>query len=363
MQKGEYLGFRRGADTWVARVTQPSDSGGYRYRYKSLDNATNYDSAKRSAEVWFAKLRGQAGTEAIRGSVREALETYVEVLREQGRNSTADNASDRFRLIVWDDPLADSKLEDLTRQAFRAWRERLRGGRQNRSVNRHVRSVVAGLNVAIKEGHIGNPEAWSLKPLADDLEGGSEVTLFLSRSQRDSIVAAASPACADFLRAIEFTGGRPGELAAAAVADFDGKGSLTLRHKKGRPATLRARAVALSSDARAFFRQMSRGKLPGAPLLRTADGAPWNRHKWADEVQEAIAEVNQRAKGRARIPAGASAYSFRHARISEMLQRGHIDPVTVAQQTGTSTRMIEQHYFQFIPSALRDKLDAMESAR
>ena len=42
------------------------------------------------------------------------------------------------------------------------------------------------------------------------------------------------------------------------------------------------------------------------------------------------------------------------------LQRA-LDPVTVAHQTGTSLRMIEQHYHRFIAPALREKLAQIDA--
>lgn len=363
LHKGCYLGFRRGPDTWIARWTARNKQNRFAYQYQALD-AHNYDAAKDAAEKWFARMGSPSARVVVRGSVRDALETYIEFLREQGRDDTADNAEDRFRLIVRDDRIANVRLEDLSRHDFREWRERLRDGRKNRSVNRHVRSMVAGLNRAVKEGHSGNPDAWQVDPLADDAEEAGETTVFLQPSQRNAIIKAASPACAHFLQAIEYTGGRPGELAAATVADLDvNYATITLRHKKGRPPKLRPRAVVLSDAAIAFFRKLRKGKTPAAPLLVDPDQQPWGRHKWADEVQLAIRVVNKRAKGNKRIPTGASAYSFRHARISELLQTYDVDPVTVAQQTGTSTRMIELNYFKFIAPALREKLSAIESGK
>jgi integrase len=117
----------------------------------------------------------------------------------------------------------------------------------------------------------------------------------------------------------------------------------------------------LTNDALAFFKRQAKGKTPKAPLLVDPTGNPWGRHKWADEVQAAIAAVNAKARGESRIPKGASAYSFRHARISELLQDYGIDPLTVAHQTGTSLRMIEQHYHRFIAPALREKLAQIDS--
>jgi len=72
--------------------------------------------------------------------------------------------------------------------------------------------------------------------------------------------------------------------------------------------------------------------------------------------------VNEKALGKARIPSGVGAYTFRHARISELFQIHGVDPLTVAQQTGTSIAMIEKAYMRFIPAALQQKLEAVKEA-
>jgi hypothetical protein len=38
-----------------------------------------------------------------------------------------------------------------------------------------------------------------------------------------------------------------------------------------------------------------------------------------------------------------------------------VDPLTVAQQTGTSIEMIEKSYLRFIPSALQMKIAALKA--
>jgi len=81
---------------------------------------------------------------------------------------------------------------------------------------------------------------------------------------------------------------------------------------------------------------------------------------WARRVRAAIAAHNKQADGKDLIPVEASAYSFRHARISELLQIHGVDPITVAAQMGTSLVMIEKVYFKFIPSAMREKLAAVK---
>src|SRR5690242_17016718 len=196
-------------------------------------------------------------------------------------------------------------------------------------------AVTAALNQALDLGHLGNAAAWKLKALADDIEERGETAVFLDSAQRKAVIAAAGPAAALFLRGLELTGARPKELAATVVADFDGQ-RLRLAHRKGRPAKLRPRHVVLSVEAIEFFKEQSKDKLPGAPLFTEDGETPWRRHIWARETRAAIAKHNEQAKGNKRVSTDASAYSFRHARISELLQIYGVDPLTVAAQTGTS---------------------------
>lgn len=357
LNKGQYLGFRRGADTWHVRMRDRAR----KQHQSALTSASEYDDAKRAAERWLKQMGSAPVRRAARGTVQEALETYLTWLREQGRESTAKTIEPKFKKVVWDDDLANIPLHALVRDDMREWRERLREGRQPRSINRIVRDVQAGLNRALVEGHVGDKMAWALDPLADDIEEGGESAVILSPGQRKALIKAAVPAAADFMRGLELTGARPSELAAATVADLDVKhGTLRLMHRKGRPARLRPRSVVLSRDGVTFFAKQGKHKLPAVRLFLSPDDRPWERQKWAEEIRAAAAIVNARAKGRNRIPPGASAYGFRHARISELLQVHGVDPLTVALQTGTSIRMIEKAYFRFIPPALREKLAAVD---
>jgi integrase len=119
--------------------------------------------------------------------------------------------------------------------------------------------------------------------------------------------------------------------------------------------------VVLGVEAIEFFNEQCKDKLPGAPLFTEDGETPWRRHIWAREMRAAIAKHNEEAKGKKRISTDASAYSFRHARISELLQIYGVDPLTVAAQTGTSLAMIEKAYLRFIPSAMQEKLAALKA--
>ena len=357
LAEGAYLGFRRGPDTWQARYRGRDG----KQQWKPLGGALEYDEAKRAAEEWLAQLTGSAVRSVTRSTVRAALEAYLADLKRHGRPDTAKDALWRFKLTVYADPLGGLELENATRDDFLEWRDRLVKGRQLRTVNRLVRAVAAGLNRAIDLGHVGNAASWTLKPLADDVEEGGETAIFLSPAHRKAIIAAASPAAALFLRGLELTGARPRELAGARAADFDGQ-ALRLAHRRGRPPKLRVRHVVVSEEGAAFFARQVEDKLPAAPLFTEDGRQPWRRHIWCREVRAAITKHNEEAKGAARIPVGAGAYGFRHARISELLQVHGVDPLTVAMQTGTSLAMIEKAYMRFIPAALREKLAGVKES-
>ena len=203
-------------------------------------------------------------------------------------------------------------------------------------------------------GHVGNPAAWSLKPLVDEVEEHG-TAIFLNPAQRAALIAAAGDHAAKFFRGLELTGARPSELAGATAGDFDGK-TLRLSRRKSKSSKLRTRCTVLDSEGVTFFAQCAVDKLPTAPLVTEDGEQPWRRHIWARAMRDAAKQVNQKAKGPARIPAGVGCYAFRHARISELLQIHSIDPLTCASQTGTSLAMIERAYLKFIPQALQEKL-------
>ena len=364
LARGSALGFRRGPNTWLVRFIPPSTRKGATRQWQALNGigADDFDGAKRAAEEWLEQIAGSGVRSAKRATVEAALRAYLAALRRHGRADTAREAEGRFKTCVWRDPIASLPFEDVTREDVAEWRERVLTGRKARTVARYYRSLRAAANAALALGYVGNEAAWKLRPLVDaegDDEG--ETAVFLTPAQRRAIVEGAAFEAGDFLRGLELTGARPKELAAALVSDFDGS-TLRLAHRKGRPPRLRVRRVVLSAAGVELFKRRARGTLPGASLF-TEDGAqPWRRHIWARETRAAIAKANDQA-GRdpaARIPAGASAYSFRHARISELLQVHGVDPLTVAQQTGTSLAMIEKAYFRFIPAAVEAKLAAVK---
>jgi integrase len=361
LRKGAAVGYRtKATGTWIARYR---DRQGKQH-YNALGSHADFSAAKTAAEDWLKRETESVHRSPSRGTVRDALCAYVRHKRSLGRRASAWDAGQRFRLTVGrKSEFGRMRLEDVMREDVDAWRNGLKKGRKPRSVNRQVRAVVAALNYAVTHGRAGKREAWKLDHLVDDAE--TNTAIFLTDVQRARLVAAAPKPLAALLTGFTHTGARPSELAKATVADFDTKGAtVTLRHNKGRGGKLRTRAVTLSDAGATFFRAQVRGKLPKAPLITNAEGAHWSDQQWCAGIEKAITTANDTAKKPAqRIPAGASAYSFRHTRISELLQLYDVDPLTTAQQTGTSVAMIEKHYFKFISGSMRDKLNAVKSGR
>lgn len=358
LTEGAYLGFRRGPDTWIARWR----GGDKKQQYLPLGDNLEFDQAKEKAEDWFEQLGGSATRTVKRDTVKAGLETYLKDLKRHGREGAAAEAEWRYKTTVYNDKIAAVELETATKDDFLEWRDRLIPGRANRTVNRYVRALTAGLNRAHELGHVGTPIAWALTALADDVEDEGNTAIFLTPEQRTELMRAATQNTADFLRSLELTGARPHEMAVAKVGDFDGK-RVRLAHRKGKPPKLRVRYTTLSSAGVAFFEKHAKDKLPTAPLF-TEDGInAWKRHRWGRAVRAAVTAYNEKAKPADRLPSeGVGAYAFRHARISELLQIHQVDPLTVAHQTGTSLAMIEKTYFKFIPKAMTEKLEALKSA-
>jgi integrase len=358
--KGAYLGFRRGPDTWIARFRDRTGCQNYRALPVPAGSHDEYRDAKALAEAWFLQMSGSLAGSARRSTVREALAAYVEDLTRHGRSEAAKIYDAMFRLTVEPDALAEIRLEDVTREDFIDWRDRLMKGRRPQSVNRYAGAVAAALNQALELGHVGDARTWTLKALTDDSTHDEATAVFLTQAQRKNIRANARPAAADFFHALELTGARPGEMARATVADFDGE-QIRLADRKGRPPRLRTRYTVLSEEGALFLQRMCKDKLPAVRIFLRENNEPWTRQTWGDAMRAAITKYHDKCSTKNRLPGGTSAYSFRHSRISELLQLHAIDPLTVAIQTGTSLLQIERHYYRFIPQALKDKLATVKA--
>ena len=93
------------------------------------------------------------------------------------------------------------------------------------------------------------------------------------------------------------------------------------------------------------------GKAPGDLVFIRDDGAAWDKDNQQKPFKEAAA--------RAKLDPEASPYWMRHSYISLQLLAG-ARPYMVAKNTGTSLRMLEQTYAQFMGKDMVEMLEAAE---
>jgi len=126
---------------------------------------------------------------------------------------------------------------------------------------------------------------------------------------------------------------RPGALASLTAGSFDKRlGVLTV----GKDKAGGDRKINLPPATAAFFATQAADKLPGAPLISQANGKFWDKDAWKGPFRKAATAAN--------LPDKATAYALRHSTITDLIALHHLDTMTVAQLSGTSVMMIENHY-------------------
>ena len=362
LARGAYLGLYVGKNgsTWRGRYRTPD---GKQVRTDHFADAADFDAAKLAAEQWFAQLGATGVRSVTTGSVRDALDCYIAKLRADGARS-AESSERAFASCIHGDALESKPLGRVLREDVIAWRGRLveRATLSVNSINTYVARVLAGVRYAMAEGgFVGTPAAWDIKRLP---KGKAKLAVFLSDEQRAAIIAHATPEFAALLRGCYYTGARPGEIAKATVADLDIKrGTLRLSDMKAGDEP-RVRDVVLDRFGLAFFKaQRAAAVLARTSLLcPQANGKAFGRegNDVALAFRTAVAAYHDTLRPDQldeRIPDGGRAYCYRHARISELLQLGDVDVLTVAKQCGTSPEQIFETYYKFIPDVLDVKLE------
>lgn len=351
LESGRFLGYRKAVTGgfWVARYRD--SKGKQHYSALGQSSGDDFDAAKRAADEWIKSLTGTGGVTVKTGTVAAACEAYAANLETEGRDAAAEDARRRFKQLVKETEFGRTRLDRLDRDAVIRWRDELRTeGRGAAAVNRHLRTVKAALNEAVRMGYAAHPEAWRTVRAFANAEGSRDV--FLTVKQRKALLEHSPPALRDFITGLFYTAARPGELARATVADFDSKAkTVTLRTGKGRGGQIRVRSVPLTPAGLELFKRCARSKLPGAPLLADPSGRPWHR--------VALSRALRAAAKPAKLPTGTVAYTCRHTAIAEWLTAG-IDPMTVAKLCGTSLVMLQKHYHKFIKAPAVTKLAAVK---
>ncbi len=355
LAKGKSLGYRKSKNAckWVAKLatktrkTAVIGDGSLRYEgRKAVFGAMTYEEAREAALEWCDSLDGGSSGSY---SLSQCITDYEEYLRIEKTPESGRQAR-RQLLKHLPSPMLKTPVRELTTKQLRAWRNSLipdglsrEKTRQKKSTaNRIWTNLRAAMNKAFNDGIVNSNLAWvRIKPFKS-VDGKRE--LYLTPQQANALLSSSEGALHDLIRAGILTGARLGELEAAKAKDLDG-GVLKLSGKTG------SRDVFLSREAEAFFKKLASDKLPNAPLLLSPAGGHWKKNIHSRPFKAAA----QKAK----LPAETVYYSLRHFHISRALLSG-INIQVIAENCGTSVKMIEKHYGKFMKADRRGMMDAVE---
>jgi integrase len=144
----------------------------------------------------------------------------------------------------------------------------------------------------------------------------------------ENIAAEAEP----FFRALCLLPMRPGAIAELSAGNFDRRtAELTI----GKDKAGKDRRIKVPEQAAELLSAQLKDKLPAAPLFVRANGKRWSKDNWKLPIAQAVAATG--------LPAQTTAYTLRHSTITDLVTAG-LPLLTIAQISGTSAEMIEQHY-------------------
>src|SRR6516164_6207182 len=132
-------------------------------------------------------------------------------------------------------------------------------------------------------------------------------------------------------------------MIACSVRDFDENArTLSVDGKTG------PRTIILQPEAVSFFKTVSAKRGADEPLMRRGDGARWSR----SHQQRRMATALQRAG----LDQEGTFYALRHSYISRAIE-GEVPLNIIAENCGTSVRIIETTYAKVLASKRRDFIE------
>jgi site-specific recombinase XerD len=354
VSKGRYIGFLKGVkqNSWLCRTVV---DGTHSYNTFKNSEEWSYEEALKASSEWF---EGQVDImpDAITMTVKDAVDHYQKCLTKEKKNPqlVIENIGRVKRHLS--DSLNKTKLNSITKIQIDKFRNGIATGEGDEAIrkskvtaNRVLNILKAILNRAYQDQLVGSNRAWDIVKPFQDVEEARQ--LFLSEKEVNNYLGSTEGAFKALCRACVLTGNRVGSLSNALVKDLDKlEATLKLRTFKGN-GKIKVWDCFLSDAALKFFKEQAKGKLPNAPLLPKDNGEPWGKNGYT--------RLMNATKIKAKMPADFDMYAFRHYYISKALLAG-IQAQVIAENCGTSVRMIEKHYGKFLGSDRRAMMNAVE---
>ncbi|NOY15597.1 MAG: tyrosine-type recombinase/integrase [Gammaproteobacteria bacterium] len=344
--KGKAIGFYRTPEggTWHARQRAPDGKQVFKPLGGDLDS--DYGDMLKTAQVWFEQVPVADG--ARNQTLQNCIDDYVEHLKVEKNPKTATDTCQRLEKHLTD-RLLKTDVSALTTQQIKRFRDSMvsKGDnpevarRSKDSANRVMNMLKAALNLAFRSGVVHDDTAWRR---VESFKGvGNARVLFLSDKQVKTLLETTKGGIHKLIKAGALNGARYGELSRLRVEDFSpSEATLLLTGKTG------THTAYLSRASVSFFKELAKDKTPKAFLLTKDDGTQWKTSHQQRPFREAVEK--------AKLPSETVFYSLRHYHISKALLAG-IPIQVVAENCGTSIKMIEKHYGKFLATDRRKLLD------
>jgi integrase len=169
-------------------------------------------------------------------------------------------------------------------------------------------------------------------------------TRYTDEEVRRLVANGGNKALADLITGAFLTGARYGELAAARVSHFDARAK-TLRVNVGKTG---ARTIILQTSAADFLKKIAARRAPDEFLFVQSNGNRWKRSDQTRPMKDALK--------RASLPLDGSLYALRHTYVSRAIEGG-VPLNIIAENCGTSVRMIEKTYAKILAEKRRDFIE------
>lgn len=232
------------------------------------------------------------------------------------------------------------RVAKLTHRHVRAF---LKPGWAPSTVRSHIKTILACLNKAVKDGLIdANPLKDVAKPSWERREK------ILSGDELAALLRHAREPFRTLLKAMADSGCRPGEICGLQIEDCFPDQSVWLVANKTKGQTgVKMRPIYLTPELAELTRTLMGGRTAG-PLFLNRYGDPWK----TDTVRCRFTRLREKLG----LSAGVIPYGTRHRFGSDAINRHKLDSLVVARLMGhTDVRQLERTYF-------REDTDAMVEA-
>ena len=349
ISRGRFLGFRKGPrnTSWMARIAK---EGKFKATTFKNSDKWDYETALMAANEWFTQMIG-IDIDAKEIYLKDAVTTYEQEKSIEKSPVYARENSARLRKHL-SESLRNTPIHQINRAQVKRFRNNMvdksedpEAIRKSKvSANRVLNLLKAVLNLAYKNGKINSKAEWeTVEPFEDVSEARK---LYLTNEQVETFLKATTGEFHNLCKALVLTGNRVGSL-----TDFDAiDGTIRLESRKG-TGKVKTWSCYLSEDALKFFKSITKNKLPKAPLLSNENGEPWAKNSY----RRTLLSLKKSTK----MPDDFDLYAFRHYHISKALLAG-IQAQVVAENCGTSVRMLEKHYAKFMGKDRRAMMNLVE---